>query len=312
MALESRFADASGVRLHYIEAGAGDPPVVLLHGLGSSVTKWRDTLPLIGARRRGIAVDLPGFGLSEAPRARYTLGFLAGGVRAFLDSIGVERCVLVGNSLGGLVAMWIAAAWPERVAGLALVDPALPLPAGARPDASTSLRMAVACLPGVGEALYSAFVRFKSADDQLADGLRRNVADPSRLSAETLRRMHDESEQRRNRTELRRPTLSAQRQLVWMLTARRAEVDRVAASLKVPTLLLWGSEDRLVPLPTGEHWVGKIPGAELIVLEGAGHNPQMEFPDRFAELVLAFADLSAGFVSAPGLSSPGRTRAARG
>ena len=288
--LESRFVDANGVRLHYIEAGSGEPPIVLLHGLGSTVTKWRDTLPMIGARRRAIAVDLPGFGKSDTPPGRYTFGFLAGGIIAFLDALSIERCVLVGNSLGGMTAMWLAAARPERVAGLVLVDPALPLPAGARPDASTVTRMAVASLPGVGEALYTLFTRLKTADEQVADGLKRNVADASKVSQETQRLLHIEAEERRHATGLRRPVLSAQRNLMWMLTARREEVGRVAGSLGVPTLLVWGSEDKLVPLATGEEWVGKIPGAELVVMEGAGHNPQVEMPDRFAEIVLAFAE----------------------
>ena len=182
-----------------------------------------------------------------------------------------------------------------------LVDAALPLPAAARPDASTALRMVAASLPGVGEALYSAFVRLKTADEQVADGLRRNVADPTRLSQETMRLMHLEAAERRERPELRRGVMSAQRNLIWMLTARRAEVERVAASLRVPTLLVWGSEDRLVPLATGEDWVGRIPGAELIVLEGAGHNPQLEMPDRFAEIVLTFAEgLDERAIIAPG------------
>ena len=298
--LESRFANAKGVRLHYIEAGTGEPPIVLLHGLGSTVTKWRDTLPMIGARRRAIAVDLPGFGKSATPRGRYTFGFLAGGIIAFLDVLSIERCVLIGNSLGGMTAMWLAAARPERVAGLVLVDPALPLPAGARPDASTAARMAVASLPGVGEALYTLFTRLKTADEQVADGLKRNVADASKVSQETQRLLHLEAEERRHSTGLRRPVLSAQRNLMWMLTARRDEVERVAGSLAVPTLLIWGSEDRLVPLATGEEWVGKIPGAELVVMEGAGHNPQLEMPDRFAEIVLAFADrLAASPIATP-------------
>jgi pimeloyl-ACP methyl ester carboxylesterase len=292
MTLESRFADAFGVRLHYIEAGslASEPPIVLLHGLGSTVTKWRDALPIMGARRRAIAVDLPGFGRSDAPRARYTFGYLAGGIRAFLDALSIDRCVVAGNSLGGVTALWLAATWPERVAGLVLIDPALPLPPDARPDGKTIARMAVASLPGVGEALYAGFMRFRTADWQVADGLKRNVFDPSRLSAETLRLMHEEAEQRRHDPRLRHSVLSAQRHLLWMMSARRADVERVAASLRVPTLMIWGSEDLLVPLAVGEHWVGKIPGAELVVMEGAGHNPQIEMPDRFSEIVLAFAE----------------------
>ncbi len=304
--LEPRFVDAGGVRLHYIEDGSGDPPIVLLHGLGSTVTKWRDALPIFAARRRTLAVDLPGFGKSEAPRARYTFGFLAGGVKAFLDAMGIEHCVIVGNSLGGVTAMWCAAAWPERVTQLALVDPALPLPAGVRPDAKTVARAVAASLPGVGEVLYTGFMKFKSADYQLADGLKRNVADPSRVSEMTMRLMREEAEDRRHDMALRRPLLSAQRNLLWMMSGGRAEVERVAASLRVPTLLVWGSEDVLVPIAVGEDWVSKIPGAELIVIEGAGHNPQIEVPDRFVEIVLAYVERDSQVSSPSGTpGSPG-------
>jgi pimeloyl-ACP methyl ester carboxylesterase len=289
-AAASRFLQAAGTNLHYIEAGSGDPPIVLVHGLGSTVTKWRDVLPALGATRRTMALDLPGFGLSGAPRARYTFGFLAGGVRAFLDAAGVDRAVLVGNSLGGIIAMWLAAAWPERVAGLVLVDAALPLPPGVRPDSGTIVRMLAASVPGVGEALYSAYVRRKTPDQIVAEGLARNVADPSRVSAATLELLRSEAAERARRPELRRPLMSVQRHLLWMLSAGRAEVERVAASVAVPTLLLWGSKDALVPLAVGEHWVGRIPGAELVVLEGAGHNPQLEEPARFAGVVATFAD----------------------
>jgi pimeloyl-ACP methyl ester carboxylesterase len=290
MRLESRFVDAAGVRLHYIECGSGEPPIVFVHGLGSTVTKWRDAMPICGPRRRSIAVDLPGFGRSDSPRARYTFGFLAGGVKSFLDAKEIERCVLVGNSLGAMAALWLAASWPERVEGIALVSPPLPLPAGARPDAATVARMSVAMIPGVGEALYAGFMRLRSAEWQVADGLRRNVVDATRVSADTLKLLHEEAEERRRDGRLRGPLMSAQRNLLWMVTARRAEVERVAASIKVPTLLVWGSDDLLVPLAVGEHWVGKIPGAELLVLDGAGHNPQLEVPDRFSEVVLAFTE----------------------
>jgi pimeloyl-ACP methyl ester carboxylesterase len=307
--VSSRFVDAGGIRLHTIAAGTGGDPIVLLHGLGSTVTKWRDVLPILGARRRTIAIDLPGFGQSDAPRARYTFGFLAGAVRAGLEALGVKRCVLVGNSLGGVTAMWLAATWPDLVSAQVLVSPALPLPPAVRPNPQTIARMIASSVPGVGEMLYTAAVRRWTPERLVADGLARNVVDATRVSAETLALLHEEAAARKHRPEQRRSLMSAQRHLMWMLTARRADVQRTAARLQLPTLLLWGDKDRLVPLAVGEDWVRRIPGAELVVMEGAGHNPQLEMPDRFSEIVLAFAERSAGEGT---ISSPVGTPESRG
>lgn len=278
-----------GVRLHWAECGAGEPVVLMVHGLGASLAKWLDAMPHLAAGSRAVALDLPGFGRSDVPRARFTPAFLAGGVRAFMDEVGIERAVLVGNSLGGLVSMWAAAAWPARVRGLALVAPALPAPPGGRHDPRVLARFTAPLVPGVGEALYRAWLARRTPEQIVAESLSYNVADPARVSAATLARLEEEAADRRRRPELGRAMLSAQRSLAWLLAAGREQVARVAERLAVPTLLVWGSEDRMVPPAVGEHWVGRIPGAELVVMEGAGHNPQIEHPEHFARIVLAFA-----------------------
>src|SRR3989442_1632787 len=116
----------SGTRIHWLESGSADPPFLLIHGWGSSTAKWLDVLPVLGEQHRAIALDMPGFGQSDAPPGPYTASWLAGGILAFLDEIGVDQAIWVGNSLGGLVAIYGAAARPERVSGLVAVSPALP------------------------------------------------------------------------------------------------------------------------------------------------------------------------------------------
>lgn len=290
-AVEERSLEVRGILVRCLESGQGEPAFVLVHGLGSSATKWRDVLPLIGARgRRAIAPDMPGFGRSEAPRARYSIGWLAGAVRETMDAAGIGSAHVVGNSLGGMVGLWLASVWPERVRSLSLVAAALPTVAGQRHDPKVLARFAAPLVPGLGEALYAAFTRMKTPEEIVDDSLDVNVADRSRVSPETIRLLVEEAAERRHRPELRRAMLSAQRSLAWTMAAERERVRRIANGIGVPTLLVWGNEDRMIPLAVGEHWVGEIPGAELVVLDGAGHNPQLEVPEELAGVILAFAE----------------------
>ncbi|MBI4729592.1 MAG: alpha/beta fold hydrolase [Acidobacteria bacterium] len=287
-AVTERFIEVGGVRVRLLESGSGRTPFLLLHGLGASATKWRAVLPLLG--RRSLAPDLPGFGRSGAPRARYTLGWLAGGVRATMDFAGIERAHLVGNSLGGMVALWLAAAWPERAASLALMAPALPAAPGVRPEPRVLARFLAPLLPGVGETLLAGVTRFRTPERIVGESLAVNCADSARVPPEIVEALVAEAAERRGRPGLRRAMLSSQRSLARVMVARHERVRGVAAAVRAPMLLLWGSEDRLVPRAVGEHWAREIPGAELQVLDGAGHNPQLEAPERVAGCLRAFAE----------------------
>ena len=151
--------DVAGTKIHWLDAGTGDEPFLLIHGFGSSVAKWLDVLPLLAEERRTIALDLPGFGVSDAPRGPYSPAWLAGGVLAFCDAIGVSRAIWTGNSLGGLVAIHAAAARPERVVGLIGVDAALPTQSAGRPSASVLLAFVAPALPVWASRSTSATLR---------------------------------------------------------------------------------------------------------------------------------------------------------
>ncbi|HVL32304.1 MAG TPA: alpha/beta hydrolase [Actinomycetota bacterium] len=284
----SHFVDLNGTRVHYLDEGKGDPPFVLVHGWGSSVVKWRDTVPLLAQDRRTLAIDLPGFGRSDIPEfASYSPGWMAGAVRAFMDTLGIERTVLVGNSLGGLASVYFAAAWPERVAGLVLAAAALPNDRVEDPKAL--LQMLAPGVPGVGPALYRRWLRTRTAEQHVAEGIARNCAEPTRVSKETLALLEEEMHERLADRARIRPVTMANRHMMWVLGARRERTWRIVRSLRVPTLLVWGDQDRLLPVSIAERAVQAIPGAELVVMPVCGHNPQVELPVEFSGVVTSFA-----------------------
>ena len=273
-------------KIHWLEAGSGDPPFLLIHGFGSSTAKWLDALPLLGADRRTIALDLPGFGVSDAPRGPYSPAWLAGAVRAFCDEIGVDRAIWTGNSLGGLVAIHGAAAWPDRVAGLIGVDAALPVEGG-RPNARILTSFIAPALPGIGELIYRQYVR-RPAEVLVDESLERNFVRPERISDTTRRALVEDARGRRGRPDHARAVVRANRRMMWALSARRETTWAVLRSVRVPTLFIWGAADRLVPVEAGERAVKELPGSELIVIDDCGHNPQMECPEEFAAFAIAF------------------------
>ena len=289
MSASSVTTDVAGVRFHSVEAGdANAPPLLLLHGLGASVTRWTDVVPIFAERYRTIALDLPGFGRSGTPRARYSTRWLAGGVRAFCRSRGIERPAVVGNSLGGLVGLRYAAADPNACAALVLVGAALPQVRAQRPPWRTVVQYVLPAVPVLGEVMYETYMRLP-AERRLDDSLMNICSDPSRVSDATRQVLLDEYRERPGRAELRRSLLSAQRAIMRELTLERDEVWRLAAGLRVPTLVLHGEHDRVVGVEIGRHAADVIPGAELVVLD-AGHTPQMEVPGEFATAVSEFVD----------------------
>lgn len=278
-----------GTKIHWVEEGSGsEPPFLLIHGWGSSTAKWIDAIPLLAADRRAIALDLPGFGTSGAPSGPYSAAWLAGAVRAFCDAIGVERAIWTGNSLGGLVAIHGAAAWPDRVDRLIAIDPALPNEASSRPDAKTLASFVAPALPLLGELLYRRYVR-RSPEELVREGLERNCARPERISEKTKLALVEDARRRVGRPDHARAVVRANRAMMWALSGRREKTWRTLGSVTVPTLFVWGSHDRLVPASIGERALEKLAGSELVVIDDCGHNPQMECPEEFSTIAIGFA-----------------------
>lgn len=252
------------------------PPVLLLHGLASTKLSYLPLLPALARGHTVVVPDLPGHGESTRPRASYTPAYFARVIHRLLDELAIDRADVVGNSMGGRVALEVAAELPDRVRRLVLLDPAtagVPFPLYAR-----LLRMLPTGVGAVPIPLRKRIVAF---------GIRSMFADPDRLPRGAYLAGADEFIRVYRHGRARVALLSAMRGL--MADRRELFWDRMAR-IDVRTLILWGSEDRLVPVRLGQRLAATMPRAELVVLPGVGHVPQFETPQETRRLVLRFLE----------------------
>jgi pimeloyl-ACP methyl ester carboxylesterase len=277
------------VTLHVRETpGPDGAEAVYVHGLSGSAMNWTDLAALLRTRASGVAVDLPGFGRSRPPVGRdYTLVAHADALMCFLAGRG-RPVHLVGNSLGGVIAMTVAARRPELVRTLTLVSPAMP---DRRPDPRrlSDRRMALAFVPGpVGRR---ARAELAAIDPRIRAEQMVQVCfgDPSRALPH---RLAEAVEEHRARAGMAWAGEALQRTTLGMLASwwRGESLWRVAARVPVPTLVLWGGRDRLVSPRLAPRTAAVIPRARLLVLPDAGHVAQIEEPVAVARAVAALWD----------------------
>ncbi|MBW0115363.1 alpha/beta fold hydrolase [Pseudonocardia abyssalis] len=273
---ELQFRMVHGYRRAFRIAGSG-PPVVLVHGIGDSSATWSPVLAALARRHLVIAPDLLGHGSSDKPRADYSVAAYANGVRDLLGVLGVERATLVGHSLGGGVAMQFAYQFPERTERLVLVGSG-----GAGPDVTPVLRAMT--LPGAAVAL--GLLRMPTARLQVGAGvaLLRMLGTDLGQDAPDLLRMVDalpDATARAAFIRTLRAVVDWRGQVVTML-------DRCYLTRGMPTMLVWGARDAVVPIAHAHRAHDAMPGSRLEIFDGAGHFPFHTDPLRFVTLLEEF------------------------
>ncbi|MDH6707932.1 pimeloyl-ACP methyl ester carboxylesterase [Kitasatospora sp. MAA19] len=251
---------------------------VFLHGLGGWTHNWAGLIDLVRTSVHCLAVDLPGFGRSAPPLdGDITVERQAAAVARFLDRAGHRRVHLVGNSLGGLIALRLGAYRPDLVRTLTLISPALPVVPPYR-----ALQVALLGLPGVPR-LYSRRLAAQSPDSQLDELYRLIYADPALVGAE--QRAVEERERRR-RAELpyAQDMLGEGARALVRAFLRRGEASawRQARRVTAPTLLVYGRDDRLVPFRTARRAYAAFHDVRLLTLPGVGHVAMQERPAAVA------------------------------
>ncbi len=289
VAAAGRTVDLGGP-VHLVDfGGTGRPPLVLVHGLGGSHLNWDLLAPRLTDRARVLAVDLPGFGLSAPTRHPATVRRNVRLLARFVEDVADPPVVLVGNSMGGLVSLLVAARRPELVAGLALLDPALPAPARVLGSPTTAMTLALHALPGVGEALRRSRRHRIGARATVEETLHRCGVDPAALPPELLARSVALVEHNDDVRGADRAFLSASRSLAWAL-ARSRTLDTAARTVRAPVLLLHGDRDGLVPVTAARRTAARHPAWHYAELSGVGHLPQLQAPGDVATHLAAWLD----------------------
>jgi pimeloyl-ACP methyl ester carboxylesterase len=270
------YVQPEGLDTFYLEAGQG-PPVLLFHGLGATNASMLPTLADLAPDRRVVAPDLPGFGDSAKPMRSYDASFFAKWAIGLMDELGIERADIIGNSMGGRVAIEVGLLAPDRVGHLVLLAPA---PAFIR--RRQFVRIVRFLRPEL--ALVPVYVPHR----RVVAGIKSMFSRPERLADTWYDAAADEFVRIFNTPRGRIAFFSAARQIYleepWGDTGFW---DRLPA-LEVPSLFVWGERDRLVPAAFARYVEKALPAATSTVLEDCGHVPQYELPDETHRLVREF------------------------
>ena len=280
----SRTVDLDGP-VHYVEHGDPDaPPVVCVHGLGGSHANWHDLAPLLAADHRVLAVDLAGHG--RTPRSGRSASVRANRelLSRFLADVVGGPAALVANSMGGTISLLQAAQEPDSVRDLVLIGPAAPRVRTELPDMALARQAALFAVPGVAEKVLARRRERLGAEGLVAEQMALTTADTSRVSQEMRAVAVDLVASRAAGPDAEAAFLEAARSLVALL-ARPARYREVVAAVRGRALVVHGELDRLVPLSCSQALVRQRPDWRLEVLDGVGHVPQIEVPERTASLV---------------------------
>lgn len=275
-------------RPHVVDHGGAGRSVLLLHGLGGSHAGWMQVGPLLARHARVRALDLPGFGLS--PRTgRSDVPSSADVVERLLDEDG--PAVLVGSSMGAVVSLLVAVERPELVEGLVWVNPGLPRHQRIPLDPAVT---AIFRAPLVGghPAVRARWERM-GPDGAVDQTLALCTVDPSTVAPEVRRAMVETRAHTFARPDSARAYTEAVRSLSWIL-GRRGAHRRLVRRVAAPTLVLHGTEDRLVPVDSARRLVRTRPDWQLVELDDIGHLPQVETPATVAGIITRWLTEGAG------------------
>ena len=251
-----------GQKIHYLEAGTG-PTVILLHGLGGSTQVWQFNIAALAEKYHVVVPDQIGFGKSDKPLVNYRIRTYVDFLDQFCKQLKIDRATLVGNSMGGWIAAMFTASFPDRVDKLVLVDAAGYAPPkdldtrtffGLNPTTREGMKVLVA------KVFYNKAFQTDAAIDQ-AIAARLAAGDGYTINSLTESIIRGED-----------------------------FLDDVVKTIKRPTLIIWGRQDGLVPLPEGERFNKDIAGSKMIVFDECGHVPNVEKPAEFNAAVLKFLE----------------------
>jgi pimeloyl-ACP methyl ester carboxylesterase len=265
--------EIAGRDVNYVDIGEGDStPVVFVHGLGGQWQNFLENIPRTAQQRRVLALDLPGFGCSAMPADDISITGYGRCVNAFLDEVGVERAHLVGNSMGGFVTAEVAIQFPQRVDRLVLISAAGISTASADRDRVLAFGRALAA-SGANEAAQLKGLARRPLSRALAFGFVARY--PARMKADLVYEGFLLGTGKPGFYDALRATLDYDYR------------DRIG-EIRVPTLIVWGEKDMIVPVRDAQQYERLIDDARKVTMAETGHVPMAERPEAFNELLLEF------------------------
>ena len=271
---KDQYVEIGNIRTRYWALGYGKSSAILLHGLGSYIEYWVDNVAALAQGRRVYALDLVGFGRSDKPQVSYSIPYLTEFVQKFMIVQDVDRATLIGESLGGAIALRFALQYPHQVEKLVLAAST-----GLGKEVSIFFRMM--SLPILGEL----FTRPSRKGTARAFSLL--LHDPDLIKDQWIEEDYEMS----SLPGAQRCRLSALRSMfnIWGVRsdAYRPILDRLE-EIEVPTLVIWGAQDRIHPVTHAHQAVKRLPNARIHIFDPCGHVPNTERAEEFNALVTEF------------------------
>lgn len=271
---QDRYVKINGIKTRYWAAGDKGPAILLVHGLGGFIENWVYNIGPLAKSHRVYAMDLPGFGLSDKTPLTRDLKVLVRFIADFMEAFSIEKASLIGNSLGGGLVLQFAIDYPDKVDKLVLVD-------NAGMGRGVIADFKLCSLPLIGE------LSVRTSRKGTAVLWRKIVYDSSLVTPELV----DLSFRLASQPGAKKALLAALRAGIDIFGQRGDLVRQLLDSLKnikKPVLVTWGDRDRIIPVAHARTAVEKIAGARLELFDRCGHMPQLEYPEKFNRLVLAF------------------------
>lgn len=283
----SRTIDLDGP-VHYVDFGGTGTPLVLVHGLGGSHLNWMLVAPQLAEHHHVVAIDLIGFGLTPPADRSSRMRDQVTMLDRFIDAVMGEPVVLVGNSMGGMVAALTAAGHPSRVSSLVLVDPAMgPRDTESFSDLGNLRYLAAPLLPGIGPKLLTRSRQATTPADYIRESTEYVAAHPENIPPAYIDAGVALETERREMPWAVPSFVQAARSIAQTIGSA-ASYRRALHSIGAPTLLIQGEVDRLVTVSSGRWLAGQRPDWRYVELPDVGHIAMIEVPERFIELVTSF------------------------
>ena len=259
--MKEKFVQVGANKIRYLEGGGSDGNVLLIHGLGASAERWAHVIPYLSKKYHVIAVDLIGYGFSDKPSVDYTPAFFSQFIFDFLNTLGISKTSMIGSSLGGQIVAECAITQSRVIEKIVLVSPSGIMKQSTPTFDAYTLAALYPTQDGTKTAFQMMAGEHKEIDSDTVDGFIQRMTLPNAKMAF----------------------------MSTILGIRNAgSLSERLGKISVPTLIVWGKQDTLIPITYSKDFVSSIKNCQFVEMESSGHTPHVEEPEKFSEIVLRF------------------------